>query len=182
MECCCYLRNVQDLQADDKTLYERRWHHGGISSHFYKRPVTNLVGQFYLEYSLDTHCMPGEFGRERSLVADIDEPENLDASEIHARRLDAEDVKTRNMLNIFPIADGTVKLSAGDHGIRKCTSMRDQTVRGEELSGNLRGNSDVSQPTDTMMDDREAGSDFWSTEGNLHWSSSHRTKSSAPRA
>ena len=25
MECCCYLRNVQDLLADGKTLYERRF-------------------------------------------------------------------------------------------------------------------------------------------------------------
>ena len=25
MECCCYLRNVQDLLADGETLYERRF-------------------------------------------------------------------------------------------------------------------------------------------------------------
>ena len=25
MECCCYLRNVQDLPADGKTQYERRF-------------------------------------------------------------------------------------------------------------------------------------------------------------
>ena len=25
MECCCHLRNVQDLLADGKTLYERRF-------------------------------------------------------------------------------------------------------------------------------------------------------------
>ena len=25
MECCCYLRNVQDLLADGKTSYERRF-------------------------------------------------------------------------------------------------------------------------------------------------------------
>ena len=48
MECYCHLRNVQDLVADGKTLYERRWTiwrlghsvrcNGWISSDFCKRP------------------------------------------------------------------------------------------------------------------------------------------------
>ena len=33
---------------------------------------------------------------------------------------------------IFAIVDGTVKLSGGDKGIRKCTRIRDQPVRGED--------------------------------------------------
>ena len=37
--------------------------------------------------------------------------------------------------------------------------MRDQPVRGKELSGDLEGSSDGSQPMDAM-------SDFWSIEGN----------------
>ena len=62
------------------------------------------------------------------LVADIEELENLDASEIHARRLNAKEVITPKSGEpfTFPIADGTVKLSGRDHGIR--TSMRDQPV------------------------------------------------------
>ena len=38
--------------------------------------------------------------------------------------------------------------------------MRDQSVRGEELSGDLRGSSVTSQPMDEMMHDREARNDF----------------------
>ena len=55
------------------------------------------------------------------LVADIEELENLDASEIDARRLDAKEVITpENGENFrFPVADGTVKLSGGDEGIGK---------------------------------------------------------------
>ena len=49
--------------------------------------------------------------------------------------------------------DGTVKLSGGDQGIRKSTSIRDHSERGEERRVDLRGESDGSQPTDTMMDD-----------------------------
>ena len=43
--------------------------------------------------------------------------------------------------------------------------MRDQPARGKELSGDLRGSSDKSQPTDETVDDGEARNDFWSIEG-----------------
>ena len=50
--------------------------------------------------------------------------------------------------------------------MRKSTLIWDQPERGAELRDDLRGESDGSQPTDTMMDDREARNDFWSIEGN----------------
>ena len=68
---------------------------------------------------------------------------------------------------IFPIADETVKFLGGDHGIGKSTSMRDQLVRGEELSGDLRG-----KPATIVG--RSKGITFIS--------SSRRTSSSALRA
>ena len=73
--------------------------------------------------------MRGELGREiwsqtlRSL-------EYLDASEIRARRLNAKEVTTPMVNDVYiPIADGTVKLSGGDHGTRMCTLTRDQPER-----------------------------------------------------
>ena len=50
------------------------------------------------------------------MVADIEELENLDASAIHARRLDANEVfMSKNCGKIiFLVADGTVKLSGRD--------------------------------------------------------------------
>ena len=59
-----------------------------------------------------------------------------------------------------------LKMSGEDHGVQKSTSMGDQTVRGEELSGDLLGESDKSQPVNTKTDDRESRNDFGSTEGN----------------
>ena len=55
------------------------------------------------------------------LVADIEELDNLDASEIHARRLNGKEViMGKNGEHfIFSIADGTVKLSGGNQSIRK---------------------------------------------------------------
>ena len=47
------------------------------------------------------------------VVADIEELEQLDVSEIHARRLNAREVLTPMKRDnfIFPVADGTVKIS-----------------------------------------------------------------------
>ena len=47
------------------------------------------------------------------LVADIEELENLDASEIHAQTLNATEIITPRSGKhyIFPVADRTVKLS-----------------------------------------------------------------------
>ena len=54
------------------------------------------------------------------VVADIEELEKMDASEIHVRRLDAKEVLTpmKGDNSIFPVADGTVKLSGGDQVLR----------------------------------------------------------------
>ena len=71
MECCCYLRNVPDLQADGQTPYERQ----------FKSPFDALLpktgqdsikmeGQFYLVYALDIHCMRA--GKGDSMVADME--------------------------------------------------------------------------------------------------------------
>ena len=70
---------------------------------------------------------------------------------------------------IFPIADGTVKLSAGDQVLRTSTLIQDRTERGEE-QGNLQGESDGSSSTplrDSSWYDGEARDDFWSILGNV---------------
>ena len=50
------------------------------------------------------------------LVADIEELEQMDASELHARRLNAKEVLTsqRSGQFMFPVADGTVKILGED--------------------------------------------------------------------
>ena len=52
------------------------------------------------------------------MVADIEEMEEMDASEFHARRLNAKEVLTplRSGNFIFPFADGTVQIF-GENGI-----------------------------------------------------------------
>ena len=82
------------------------------------------------------------------MVAENEQLGQMDASEIHAKRLNAKDVLTpmNGELFIFPISDGTVKLSGGDQVLRTSTLVRDSPDRGEE-QGNLLGESDGSSST-----------------------------------
>ena len=117
---------------------------------------TSSGRKFYPEYSSVMYYTRGRFG----------ELDRMDASELHARRLNAKEVLTpqRSGNFIFPIADGTV--SGGDQVLRTSTLIRDQPDRGEE-QGNLLGESDGSPPLqDSLPDGGEARNDFQSISGN----------------
>ena len=68
------------------------------------------------------------------IVADIEELEVMDTSEIHARRLNAKEVLTsmKGENFIFPISDGTVKISGEDQDLRTSTLIRENPDRGKE--------------------------------------------------
>ena len=57
------------------------------------------------------------------VVADIAEMEEIDASELHARRLNAKEVLTpmKGEKIICPVADGTVKILGEDQDLRTST-------------------------------------------------------------
>ena len=68
--------------------------------------------------------------------------DTLNASELHARRLNAKEVLTpqRSGHFIFPVADGTVKIFGREQRLRTSTLTRDRPERGEEheiLQGKL---------------------------------------------
>ena len=107
------------------------------------------------------------------MVADMEELKEMDASELHARRLNAKEVLSpmKGDHFIFPVADGTVKISGEDRRLRTSTLIRDRPERGEEQEV-LRGESDeLSSPTplqdDSTRDDAEAKNDFWSITGDF---------------
>ena len=113
MECCTHLRIVQGLLCDGKTSYERRFgkpFKGPITpfgSLVEYHPITakdqSRIHQFgkkvlpglFLGYAL----FAGEIWKGDILVADLEELETMDASEIYSKRLDAKDV-------IFPKENG----------------------------------------------------------------------------
>ena len=122
MECYTYLRNVTDLLSDGKTPHERRFgqpFQGPIiplGSLVEYHPVTakdqSRIHQFgkkvllglFLGYAL----YAGKIWKGDVLIADFEELETMDASEIYSKRLNAKEVlfpKEKGTF-IFPIADG----------------------------------------------------------------------------
>ena len=72
---------------------------------------------------------------------------------------------------IFPVADGTGKISGGDQRLRTSTLIRDRPERGEEQEV-FRGEScGLSSPSphqdDSTREDAESKNDFWSITGDF---------------
>ena len=106
MECYTYLRNVTDLLSDGKTPYERRFGQpfkGPIipfGSLVEYHPITakdqSRIHQFgkkvlpglFLGYAL----YAGGIWKGDVLIADLEELETMDASEIYSKRLNAKEV------------------------------------------------------------------------------------------
>ena len=64
----------------------------------------------------------------------------------------------------FPVADGTAKLFERDHEFREPPPWGDQPVGSEDLGGELQGEPEVLQPTESRYD-AEARKVFWSVQG-----------------
>ena len=88
-------------------------------------------------------CTRGESGKETFWSQTSRNWKKMDTSEIHPRRINAKEVLTpmSGEKVIFPIADGTVKLSRGGQALRTSTLIRDSPDRGEEQE-HLLGESD----------------------------------------
>ena len=147
MECQTYLRNVTDLLSDAKTPYERRF------GQPFKGPIIPFVS--LVEYHPRTakdqsrihqfgkKVLPGLFlgyalyaggiWKGDILVADVEELETMDASEIYSRRLNAKEVifPKENGNFIFPATDGRITLSGRDQELRTSTLIRERPIRGE---------------------------------------------------
>ena len=105
------------------------------------------------------------------MVADIEELETIDASEIYSKRLNAKEVifPKQNGKFIFPVADGRIKFVGGDQELRTSTLIRDHPIRGEgqrDFLGESEGSPPPS-PQDSYPDAGEATNDFWSMSGNF---------------
>ena len=126
MEFYCYLPNIQDLLSDGKTLHERRF---GMP---FNGPVTPFGAMVeYHPISAKDQSRLHQFGAEvlpgiylgcalyagrnwkgDSMAADMEELEQMDAPQLHARRLYPKEVLTppRTGNFIFPFVYGTVKI------------------------------------------------------------------------
>ena len=109
MECYCYLRNIQDLLSDGKTHYERRFgaplkrpiipfgsmvEYHPISAKGSCRACISSARKSDQVLSLDVRYTREESGKETFLSQTLKDLEEMDASEIHAKRLTAREVLT----------------------------------------------------------------------------------------
>ena len=98
------------------------------------------------------------------MVADIEELEEMDASELHARRLNAKEAAKKWKLH-FPVRRRNSQHLGEEQRVRTSTLTWERPERGEEQEI-LQGKSDeLHSPTpfqeDSTRDDEEAISDFW---------------------
>ena len=98
------------------------------------------------------------------LVADLEELDTMDASEIYSKRLNAKEVIFPKQGEfIFPDADGRLKLPGGDQDLRTSTSIRHRPIQGEshvDFLGESEGS--LPPPHDSFPDASEAINDFGS--------------------
>ena len=117
------------------------------------------------------HCTRGEIWKGDVLVADIEELETLDASEIYSKRLNAKEVIFPQKGEFtFPIADGRIKTPGEDQELRTSTLIRHRPIHGEsniDFLGESEGS--LPQPQDSLPDAGEAINDFWSMSGNFKY-------------
>ena len=103
------------------------------------------------------------------MVADIEELETMDASEIYSKRLNAKEVVFPKQGEfIFPTADGRIKTLGGDQDLRTST-VRPRPIQGEghvDFLGESEG-SPPSPPQDSFPVAGEAINDFWAMSGNF---------------
>ena len=67
------------------------------------------------------------------LIADLEELETMDASEIYSKRLNAKELilPPKKGKFTFPVADGRIKTSGGDQELRTSTLVRHRPIHGE---------------------------------------------------
>ena len=182
MECYTYLRNVTDLLSDGKTPCGRRFGQpvkgpiipfGSLVEYHPKTAKDqSRIHQFgkkvlpglFLGYAL----YAGGIWKGDVLIADLEELETMDASEIYSKRLNAKEVifpKEKGEF-IFPIADGRIKTPGRDQELRTSTLVRHRPIQGGshiDFLGESEGS--LPPPHDSFPDAGEAINDFGSMSG-----------------
>ena len=92
----------------------------------------------------------------------FEELEKLDASETYPRRPNAREVliTQKDEECVFPVANGSAKLSRRDYEFQEPTLRRESTVGRENLSGESHGDREEFRPEETK-DDEGINMDFW---------------------
>ena len=171
----CYLmgrRPVKDVLGNhlkDRLLHLVHWLSIILLLQTTSQESINLERKSYLDCSSDTLCTREGIWKGDVLIADLEELETMDASEIYSKRLNAKEVIfPRQGEFMFPIADGRIKTLGGDQDLRTSTLIRHRPIQGEshiDFLGESEGS--LPPPHGSFPDACEAVNDFWSMSGNF---------------
>ena len=164
-----HTRDVLGNHLQDRSFRLVHWLSITLSLRKTSQESINLERKSYLDCSLETLCTRWELGRVDVLVADIEELETMDASEIYSKRLNAKEVIfPKEGEFTFPVADGRIKTPGGDQELRTCTLIRQRPIQGDshvDFLGESEGS--LPPPQDSYPDAGDARNDFWSMSGNF---------------
>ena len=146
---------------------------GWVSHHNCEGSVTSPFGKnvlpgFFLGYAL----YAGGIWKGDVLIADLEELETMDASEIYSERLNSKEVIFPKQGEfIFPIEDGRIRTFGRDQKLRTSTLIRHRPIQGGSNIDFL-GESERSlpPPLDSLPDAGKAMNDCWS----MSWSFIYR--------
>ena len=172
-QTCCLMgrRPMKDVLGNhimDRLFHSVHWLSITLSLPRTSQESINLERKSYLDCSSDTHYTRWERWKGDILVADIEELETMDASEIYSQRLNAKEVIFPKEEFIFPIADGRIKPLGGDQELRTSTLIRQRPIRGEshlDILGESEGS--LPQPHDSFPDVGGAINDLCSMSGSF---------------
>ena len=139
----------------------------------------NLERKSSLDCSLDTLCTRWRLWKGDILIADFEELETMDASEIYSQRLNAKVSNiSQNGKFSFPVTDGRITLPGKDQELTTSTLIRERPIRGEshvDFLGESEGSP--SPPHDSHPDAGEAINFFLVHVRKLHIPPSRCTQS-----
>ena len=165
------MRDVLGNLSKDQLFHLVHWLSVTLSLPRISQESINLERKSYMDCSLDTLCTRVGIWKGDVLVADLEELETMDASEIYPKRLNAKEVIFHKKNGkLLTVADGRIKLPGGDQDLRTSTLIRDRPIRGEshvDFLGESEGS--LPPPHDSFPDAGEAINDFWSMSGNFRY-------------
>ena len=173
MECYTYLRNVTDLLSE-QPFEEPIIPFGSlVECHPIIAKDQSRIDQFgkkvFLGLLLGYALYAGRIWEGDVLIADLEELETMDASEIYSKRLNAKEmIFPKQGEFIFPIADGRIKTLGGDQELKTSTLVRHRPIQGEsniDFFGESKGSLQDSH--DSFPDAGDAMNDFWSMSGHF---------------
>ena len=128
-----HMKGGSENQLTDQLSRLEQWSNITLSLRRTYRNYINLVQKVLPDIFLGYVLYARRIWKGEIMIADSEEFGQMDASELHARRLNAKEVLTpmKGENFIFTVADGTVKISGGDQDLRTST-IRDNKDRGEE--------------------------------------------------